>query len=95
MIRANEIDWFDAGYVVAKGDSDNPVYPPMNDMEAQRAWLGGFGAGWAEGPDEEALGSNLAGNSVDEALTQALRERADLLHQLRAHGEGRASRAVH
>jgi hypothetical protein len=100
MTQDNEIDWFEAGYTVGKGGSDDALYPPMDDMEAQRAWLGGFGAGWAEGPDKKAPASNLAddgdaSDSVDQALTHAMRERADLLRQLRTHGEGRTSRAVH
>jgi hypothetical protein len=99
MTQDNEIDWFEAGYTVGKGGSDDALYPPMDDMEAQRAWLGGFGAGWAEGPDE-SLAATLFGvctnrESVDEALMCALDDRPELLHQLRAHGEGRTSRAVH
>jgi hypothetical protein len=58
---------------------------PLNDMEAQRAWLGGFGAAWACGPDER---------SVDEALARALAGRAELLRQLRSHRAGWGSLTV-
>jgi hypothetical protein len=54
-------------------------------MEAQRAWLGGFGAAWACGPDER---------SVDEALARALLGRAELLRQLRSHRAGWGSLTV-
>ena len=96
----HEFGWFGAGYAVAKGGTaPDDYYPPLNDMEAQHEWLGGFGAGWVECPDEEAIMSILfgdasAGESIDEALARALEGRADLLRQLRAHGEGRASRTL-
>ena len=51
--KIRDFGWFGAGYAVAKGGTDDPdFYPPLNDMEAQREWLGGFGAGWAECPDD-------------------------------------------
>jgi hypothetical protein len=97
----HEIGWFGAGYAVAKGGTaPDDYYPPLNDMEAQREWLGGFGAGWVECPDEEAIesilfGDGSAGESIDGALARVLEGRADLLRQLRTHGEGRASRTLH
>jgi hypothetical protein len=99
--KIRDFGWFGAGYAVAKGGTDDPdFYPPLNDMEAQREWLGGFGAGWAECPDIEAtdsilFGDGTGGESVDEALARALEGRAELLRQLRAYGEERASRTVH
>jgi hypothetical protein len=83
----DEIDyWFDVGWeAFAKGWRDADSFPPLNDMEAQRAWLGGFGAAWACGPDER---------SVDEALARALAGRAELLRQLRSHRAGWGSLTV-
>jgi hypothetical protein len=53
---SHEFGWFGAGYAVAKGGTaPDDYYPPLNDLEAQREWLGGFGAGWVECPDEEAI----------------------------------------
>jgi hypothetical protein len=99
--KIRDFGWFGAGYAVAKGGTDDDdFYPPLNDMEAQREWLGGFGAGWAECPDIEATesilyGDGMGGESVHEALARALEGREALLRQLLAHGEGRASRTVH
>ena len=97
----HEIGWFGAGYAVAKGGSaPDDYYPPLNDLEAQREWLGGFGAGWVECPDDAAIesilfGDGSSGESIDEALARALEGRADLLRQLRTHEEGRAHRTLH
>jgi hypothetical protein len=96
-----DIDWFGAGYVVAKvGTAADDFYPPLNDLEAQREWLGGFIAGWVECPDDAAIASILfgdgnGGESIDEALARAMEGRADLLRQLRGHGAGRASDTLH
>lgn len=99
----HEIDWFGAGYAVAKGaTATDDDYPPLNDMEPQREWLAGFGAGWVECTDGDfdvmlstLLGDGSGGESIDEALERALEGRADLLRQLRTHGEGSASRTLH
>jgi hypothetical protein len=97
----HEIGWFGAGYAVAKGGTaPDDYYPPLNDLEAQREWLGGFGAGWGECPDEEAIesilfGDGSGGESIHEALARALEGRSDLLRQLRMHAEGRAHRTLH
>jgi hypothetical protein len=94
------VDWFDAGWAVfASGLRDPAFFPPLNDMEAQRQWLGGFGAAWAEAPDVQALaaipnGEPRNGESLDAALVRVLTGRGELLRQLRAHGAGRASRTV-
>jgi hypothetical protein len=82
------LDWFEVGAVsFREGARDAGCLPPLNDMEAQRWWLGGFGAAWVEHPDD--------GESVDEALAQILEGRADLLRQLRSHRLGWGSRTVH
>lgn len=99
--KIREFGWFGAGWAVFKGGTDDDdFYPPLNDMEAQREWLGGFGAAWVECPDDDAIksilhGDGMGGQSVDEALAQALEGRPELLRQLRAHGEGRASQTRH
>ena len=54
-----------------------PPRTPLNDIDAQRHWLAGFGAAWVERQD--AL-------SLDDALLAALQDHAPLLRQLRAHG---------
>ena len=82
-----DVDWFDVGWESFKEERwDADSFPPLNDMEAQRAWLGGFGAAWVEAADEAG--------SVDEALMRALEGRAALLRQLRSHRGGWGSRAV-
>lgn len=89
--KIKDFGWFGAGYAVFKGGTQDPdFYPPLNDMEAQRQWLGGFGAAWAECPDEEAIesilyGDGSGGETVGEALAEALEGREDLLRQLWSH----------
>ncbi|MEA3640252.1 MAG: histidine kinase [Lamprobacter sp.] len=83
--------WFDRGWDVYKGARQDGDYPPLNDMEAQRWWLGGFGAAWEAAPfempqDRLVNGDLLNLGDVDKALNEALQGRVDLLHQLRAHG---------
>jgi hypothetical protein len=89
--RPEDIDWFSRGWAVYKGDlRDSEHFPSLNDMEAQRWWLGGLGAAWADTPDDEAIesildGDGMGGESVEDALARALEGRAALLRQLRAH----------
>ena len=79
-------DWFDVGWATFEGGVCGDVsLPPLNDMEPQRWWLGGFGAAWvASRPDE----------SVDDALVAALEGHAELLRQLRSHRAGWGSARV-
>lgn len=97
----DEADWFGKGWAVYKRElRDDAWFPPLNDMEAQRWWLGGFGAAWAECPPEEAVASTLyadgmGGESVDQALARALEGRGELLRQLRAHGREGSGWVVH
>ena len=50
-------DWFAIGERVCReGLRDADSFPPLNDMEAQRAWLGGFGAAWACRPRRGGVG---------------------------------------
>ena len=42
-------DWFALGFAVFEGRAAYlDRYPPLNDMQAQRGWLGGFGPSWIE-----------------------------------------------
>ncbi len=80
-------DWIDVGWAVYReAVCDAEFFPPLDDMEAQRRWLGGFGAAWVAAPDDE--------ESVDEALVRMLDGREELLRQLRSHREGWGSRRV-
>jgi hypothetical protein len=61
--KIKDFGWFGAAWAVFKGGTkDSDFYPSLNDMEAQRQWLGGFGAAWSECPDEEAIESILHGD---------------------------------
>jgi len=99
--KIQEFGWFGAGYAVGKGDVRDPdFYPPLNDMEAQREWLGGFGAAWVEYPEDEAIesilhGDGMSGESVDDALARAMEGREKLLRQLRSHSSDRTNRTEH
>lgn len=96
-----ETDWFAKGWAGYKGDiCDDDHFLPLNDMEAQRWWLGGFGAAWTECPDDEAVnsilyGDGIGGESVDEALARVLQGRGDLLRQLWSHRGDRSKCNVH
>lgn len=82
----NGVNWFDAGGAAyQRGAREGARFPPLNDMEAQRAWLGGFGAAWAEDPGDEP---------VDEALARVCKGRERLLVQLRSHRAGWGSATV-
>jgi hypothetical protein len=72
------MDWFKAGAASANKPG-GAQYPPLDDDEAQRYWLGGFGAAWAASDDETPLA---------EVLAAALGERAALRDQLLTHGTG-------
>jgi hypothetical protein len=90
--KIKDFGWFGAGWALFKGGTDDPdYYPPLNDMEAQRQWLGGFGAAWVECPDGDGMG----GESVDQALASMLEDRPELLRQLRSHATGRTNRTRH
>jgi hypothetical protein len=83
-----EIGWYAAGWAVFMRDVRDPsFFPPLNDIEAQREWLGGFGAAWdSDGSDEE---------SVDAALVRVMEGKDELLRQLRSHRAGWGSRELH
>ena len=79
-------DWFDVGWAMFEGGMCTETgLPPLNDMEAQRWWLAGFGAAWAAGRSDA---------SVDDALLATLAGHAELLRQLRSHRAGWGSARV-
>jgi len=96
-----DFGWFGAGYAVFGTEtSDRDFYPPLDDDEAQRQWLAGFGAAWVECPDDSATesilnGDWLGGESVEEALVRILEGRMELLRQLWAHGLDKVARVTH
>jgi hypothetical protein len=86
--KISEFGWFGAGWSVFHGTTDPDYFPPLNDMEAQRQWLGGFAAAWVEHPDQDIdslLNGGEGGQSVEQALAEALEGRAALMLQLRQH----------
>ena len=78
--------WIAAGIAVFQGSTDPADLPPLDDPAAQRAWLGGFAAAWAECP--EGAGG-LCDLEPDEALSVALRGHPHLARQLLPMGAGR------
>jgi hypothetical protein len=98
--KIKAFDGFGAGWAIFKGTRAPDFFPPLNDEPAQREWLGGFGAAWAESPNEAARASilhddGMGGESLEEALCRALEGRADLLFQLQDHGLDTMSRTAH
>lgn len=99
--KIEDFAWYGAGWAVFKGGVTDPdFYPPLNDMEAQREWLGGFGAAWVDYPDDAAIDSILAGDgmggeSVDQALARAMEGHPELLRQLRSHRLDWGNRTLH
>lgn len=73
------MDWFIAGARVGANKKKVAQYPPLDDAEAQRYWLGGFGAAWVASDDK---------TPVAEVLAAALADRPALFDQLRTHGSG-------
>jgi hypothetical protein len=99
--RIADFGWFGAGWAVFKGGTADPdFYPPLDDTDAQREWLAGFGAAWVECPDDEAVesilnGDGMGGESVEEALVRVLESRDDLLRALWALGLNKIARVIH
>ena len=87
-VAAAVINWFEAGWSVYRERIRDPdFFPPLGDMDAQRQWLGGFGA---------ALASSLEDKeSVMDALARVLEGRGELLRQLRSHTSGKGVRTLH
>ena len=70
-------DWFDIGWAMFEGGLCRDVgLPPLNDMEAQRWWLAGFGAAWAARRnllDEHGIQCSMSarGNCYDNAVVES------------------------
>ena len=84
-------DWFGAGWYAFHFPVSPDNYAPLDDRAAQRDWLAGFGAAWAECPEaaqrESARsGFGLCGRTVTAALEAAFAGRTELLRQLRLLG---------
>jgi hypothetical protein len=78
-----EFGWFGAGWSVFKGPRIAGYSPPLNDSEAQREWLGGFGAAYAEYPDTAEDGEkSVRGWLADACASQP----TELYQQLLLHG---------
>jgi hypothetical protein len=86
-----DFDWFGAGWSAFHFPVHPDAFPPLDDREAQRAWLAGFGAAWAECP-EAAQRENtrsrfwLCERTVTAALKAVLAGRTELLRQLQLIG---------
>lgn len=87
-----ELSWFDAGSGIFDGIVDDPgCYPPLDDREIQRQWLGGFVGAWAELTMFATADPRVDPRQrpVLEVLADKLADRPDLLQQLRALGAAR------
>lgn len=89
--RGPSVDWLGAGWAAFHFPVHPKSFPPLDDHEAQHAWLTGFIAAWAECPGSvrrEGVhwGVGLCGRSIAAALEAALAGRAELLRQLEAFG---------
>lgn len=75
MIDRRAADWFDIGWAAYTGGLRAlDCFPPSGELDAQRHWLGGFGAAWVSNLD--------TAESVFEALARVLDQRAELMRQL-------------
>lgn len=91
-------DWFALGSAVFEGRAAGPDrYPPLNDMQAQRGWLAGFGASWIEAAERHDRDPARYPPTLDlwTNLTRTLTGRPDLLRQLSAYRLGLQSRHTH
>lgn len=85
------VDWFDAGWAAFHFPVHPDFFPPLDDRTAQRAWLAGFGAAWAECPESVqrehvSWGVGLCGRTIAAALEAALAGRTELLRQFQMLG---------
>lgn len=89
------VDWFAKGYAVMSAlREEQPMtdqmgsgsYPPLNEITAQKQWLGGFGAAWAELPGIDETASLMA------FLADALEGQDVLLQQLLSHSKSSQTR---
>ncbi|MCG6940526.1 MAG: histidine kinase [Thiohalocapsa sp.] len=71
--------WLTAGIAVFHGSTAAADFPPLDAPQAQRYWLGGFGAAWAECPRDA---DGWCAQPLDVALMLALVGRGELLAQV-------------
>ena len=91
-------DWFEAGSAVFEGLTEDPAsFPPLSDMQAQRAWLAGFLASWSEWLDRRGLvlSDDQESATLDDRLSRTLRDRPELLRQLLSYRLGSQSWSEH
>ena len=91
-------EWFEAGSAVFEATTADPAsFPPLNDRQAQRAWLAGFLASWSEWLDRQGLplSDEQEAATLDDRLTRTLRDRPELLRQLRSYRLGSQSWSEH
>jgi hypothetical protein len=84
-------DWLGAGWSAFHFPVPPGSFPPLDDDEAQHAWLTGFIAAWAECPESVqrkrvSWGVGPCGRSIAAALEAVLADRLELLRQLQAFG---------
>jgi len=82
-------DWLGAGWSAFHFPVPPESFPPLDDDEAQHAWLAGFIAAWAECPDPApnqhvSWGVGPCGRSMAAALEAVVGNRLELLRQLQA-----------
>jgi hypothetical protein len=91
-------DWFALGSAVFEGRAAGPDdYPPLNDRQAQRGWLAGFGASWIEAAERHDRDPARHPPTLDlwTHLTRTLTGCPDLLRQLGAYRRGAQSWGDH
>jgi hypothetical protein len=86
-----DFDWFGAGWSAFHFPANPGSFPPLDDREAQHAWLMGFIAAWAECPvsaqrERASWGVGPCGRSIAAALEAVLADRAELLRQIQMFG---------
>lgn len=96
----DDLDWFDAGNGVFEHVLVGPgVYPPLDDLEAQRQWLAGYAAGRdgfqrAIDTSASAAGDPRRG-TLHEVLRRQLADQPELLRQLLARLAEDSERGTH
>lgn len=88
---SHELAWFEAGEAVHAGNRNPARFPPLDDPQAQRWWLGGFLAAWVEigaedpasrpSPADDPLAA-LCRDDAHAALAVALSAHPQLAEQL-------------
>ena len=83
-ITPEELAWFEAGEAVFEGDCAPERFPPIDDPQTQRWWIGGFASAWAAAGQKEPPSPRrdptaaLCYDDVRVALSVALADHPDL-----------------